>query len=131
MRPLNRDYRSATQQSPVVRAGDVAAAADSNASTNSAHRQHHEEEGDYLFELAPLGTEDILARCQEGPGNWWGDFDDDCLRVDDRGRVVLMDPEIYFEVKICWSERKAVQRQTKRNIVCSETKIHFTVGTAN
>lgn len=99
MRSLNQDYRSTTQQSPVVGAGDVAAAADSNTSTSSAHGQHHDEEGDYLFELAPLGTEDILARCQEGPGNWWGDFDDVCLRVDDRGRVVLMDPEIYFEVK--------------------------------
>lgn len=89
MRSLNRDDRSTTQQLPVVRSGELAAAADSNASI---------EEGDYLFELAPLGTEDILTRCQEGPGNWWGDFDDVCLKVDDKGRVVLMDPEIYFEV---------------------------------
>ena len=48
------------------------------------------QQDEYLFELAPLGPEDLLSRCGEGPGNWWGDVDEDCLRVDERGRVVLV-----------------------------------------
>ncbi|CAM9252402.1 unnamed protein product [Scytosiphon promiscuus] len=66
------------------------------------HRQQHPEQQaeqeaeEYLFELAPLGPEDLLSRCREGPGNWWGDAEE-CLRVDERGRVVLVDPEMYYE----------------------------------
>ena len=56
------------------------------------------QQDEYLFELAPLGPEDLLSRCGEGPGNWWGDVDEDCLRVDERGRVVLVDPDVYYEV---------------------------------
>lgn len=67
----------------------------SRRSAASSHAAMHEE---YLFELAPLGPTDLLSQCQEGPGNWWGDVDEDCLRVDDGGRVVLVDPEIYYEV---------------------------------
>lgn len=53
---------------------------------------------DCLFELAPIGPDDLLARCGEGAsGNWWGD--EECLRVDEQGRVVLVDPGIYFEVQ--------------------------------
>lgn len=55
------------------------------------------EGGEYLFELAPLGPGDLLSRCREGPGNWWGEGNED-LRVDARGRVVLVDPEMYYEV---------------------------------
>lgn len=54
----------------------------------------------YLFELAPLGPQDLLARCREGAGNWWGDMDEYCLRVDERGTVVLVDPEMYYEVNV-------------------------------
>lgn len=60
-------------------------------------QQHEEEDGEYLFELAPLGPGDLLARCREGPGNWWGEGSED-LRVDATGRVVLVDPEMYYEV---------------------------------
>ena len=56
------------------------------------------QQDEYLFELAPLGPEDLLSRCGEGPGNWWGDVDEDCLRVDERGRVVLVDTDVYYEV---------------------------------
>ncbi len=52
---------------------------------------------EYLFELAPLGPGDLLPRCREGPGNWWGEGNED-LRVDAKGQVVLVDPEIYYEV---------------------------------
>lgn len=61
-------------------------------------QQAEQEAEEYLFELAPLGPEDLLARCREGPGNWWGDAEE-CLRVDERGRVVLVDPEMYYEVR--------------------------------
>lgn len=57
---------------------------------------HHNNE--YLFELSSLGPADILARCKESPGNWWGD--EDSLRVDEQGRVVLVDANIYFEVRV-------------------------------
>lgn len=51
-----------------------------------------------LFELAPIGPRDVLARCGEAAsGNWWGA--EECLRVDKQGRVVLVDPDIYFEVR--------------------------------
>lgn len=61
----------------------------------SAMQQQEEE---YLFELAPLGPGDLLSRCREGPGNWWGEGNED-LRVDAKGRVVLVDPEMYYEVR--------------------------------
>ncbi|CAN0180653.1 unnamed protein product, partial [Ectocarpus sp. 4 AP-2014] len=51
---------------------------------------------EYLFELAPLGPEGLLARCREGTGNWWGDAEE-CLRMDESGRVVLVDSEMYYE----------------------------------
>lgn len=57
-----------------------------------------QQQDEYLFELAPLGPEDLLSLCGEGPGNWWGEVDEDCLRVDERGHVVLVDPDVYYEV---------------------------------
>lgn len=67
-----------------------------NYSPMPGSEEHDEVES--LFELAPLGPGDLLSqcRCREGPGNWWGG--EDCLRVDEQGCVVLMDPDVYFEV---------------------------------
>lgn len=64
---------------------------------SAASEEMQPQEGEYLFELAPLGPGDLLSRCREGPGNWWGEGNEE-LRVDARGRVVLVDPEMYYEV---------------------------------
>lgn len=71
--------------------GDPAAGAENGTATQ-------QQQAEYLFELAPLGPGDLLSRCREGPGNWWGEGTED-LRVDAKGRVVLVDPEIYYEVR--------------------------------
>lgn len=81
-----------------------------------------ESEQEYLFELAPLGPQDLLARCEEGPGNWWGEVDEDCLRVDESGRVVLVDPALYYEVckAILWVAMRLLRYDfSKRRLFCS------------
>lgn len=80
----------------------VAAAAAASTSIESTARSAppsamQQQQQEYLFELAPLGPGDLLSRCREGPGNWWGEGNED-LRVDAKGRVVLVDPEMYYEV---------------------------------
>ena len=77
-----------------------------------------EVEGEYLFELAPLGPGNLLSRCREGPGNWWGEGNED-LRVDARGRVVLVDPEMYYEV--CKTASRIVVHYQPS--VCSDTAV--------
>ena len=107
MRPSSLGNVGIVRQSPIIRESEIV---DDGVACPiaSSQQQQREDDKEYLFELAPLGTEDLLARCREGPGNWWGDVDDDSLRVDDRGRVVLVDPEMYFEVKRIWGvEKKA------------------------
>ncbi|CAM9861622.1 unnamed protein product, partial [Pylaiella littoralis] len=79
----------------------VAAAAAASTSVESTARSAppsamQQQQQEYLFELAPLGPGDLLSRCREGPGNWWGEGNED-LRVDAKGRVVLVDPEMYYE----------------------------------
>eukprot|EP00752_Nemacystus_decipiens_P018330 g16445.t1 len=44
----------------------------------------------------PTPTVPGAVKPEEGPGNWWGEGNED-LRVDARGRVVLVDPEMYYE----------------------------------
>lgn len=77
----------------------VAASSTRSAPASSAMQQQQHEDEEYLFELAPLGPADLLSRCREGPGNWWGEGNEEDLRVDAKGRVVLVDPEMYFEVR--------------------------------
>lgn len=79
-----------------MNAGGAVATTSRRGGDDGAVREESEQE--YLFELAPLGPRDLLARCNEGPGNWWGEVDEDCLRVDESGRVVLVDPDLYYEV---------------------------------
>lgn len=63
-------------------------------SSEATIRRHDE----FFFEVASLGPGDLLSRCREGPGNWWGE--EECLRVDEQGHVVLMDSTVYFQVRV-------------------------------
>lgn len=63
-------------------------------SSETTVRRHDE----FFFEVASLGPGDLLSRCREGPGNWWGE--EECLRVDEQGHVVLMDSTVYFQVRV-------------------------------
>ncbi|CAM9200576.1 unnamed protein product, partial [Discosporangium mesarthrocarpum] len=58
---------------------------------------HPNQELQCLFELAPIGPEDLPARCgDEGIGSWWTK-DNGGPRMDSQGRVVLADPGLYFQ----------------------------------
>lgn len=84
-----------TEKSPVhtARSANMTAAPTKTRSCNFSPQRD-----ECLFELTSLGPVDLLYQCREGSGNWWGD--EDCVRVDEQGRVVLVDSNAYYKVSI-------------------------------